>query len=204
MTHPRVLDEQSVMLRLDNLEAEQRRLDSLVSGWTGAGGSNPYFNYMEANQATFYTPPLESFRVRRIGTEQTIADDTWTAVDWNEVTYNTGFMTLSTATNSTRLTLGDNPTGNQDKVVMFFGHVGWAESSVGTRGVRMALYSPNSTFVGSVTLELVHVSTSFEAQSFAIPFRFNSSGKFVTLEVYQDSGGNSSLREAFLGGLRLV
>ena len=204
MTHPRVLDEGNVQLRLNNLEAEQRRLDSIVSGWTGMGGTNPYFNYMEVNQATFYTPPLESFRVRRIGTEQTIADDTWTAISWNEITYNTGFMTISTATNSTRLTLGDNPIGNQDKVVMFFGHVGWAASSVGTRGIRMSLYSPNSTFVGTVQLELGLASTAFMSQSFTIPFRFNSSGKFVTLEVYQDSGGDSSVRESFMGGLRLV
>ena len=113
-------------------------------------------------------------------------------------------MTISTATNSTRLTLGDSPVGNQDKVVMFFGHVGWAASSVGTRGIRMALYSPNSTFVGSVQLDLGLASTRFMSRSFSIPFRFNSSGKFVTLEVYQDSGGESSVRESFLGGLRLV
>ena len=72
MTHPRVLDEGNVQLRLDNLESEQRRLDALVSGWTRQGISDPHFDHIHVGHADFdiLPHPVASLRFasQNIGT----------------------------------------------------------------------------------------------------------------------------------------
>ena len=193
----------SLEQRLAELERDHKRLSGLVGGWTG-GGTDPYFPFLRARDGFFDRPIMESARFRRVGSSQTIPNNTWTAINFDEQTYNTGFIAFSTASNSSRITLAQPATANNDKAVLFTGIVQFDANSSGMREGRINLYNPSDVSGGTVPVATNQATTAGGlTYSFAVPFRFNSSGAYITLEVYQNTGGNLGVAQCYLGALRV-
>jgi len=191
------------------LKDQVNRSQSLQSGWVGAG-ADPYFNYLRARDGFFDRPIMEAARVRRVGSTQNLPNNVWTGVNFDEITFNTGLIEASTTVNSSRVYIAQMAPANNQKGVWFNGIVAWdnsqAASTVGVRGIQLNLYNASDVSLGVVPLAYTRVSSAASSAghvaSFSIPFRFNSSGRYVVLEAYQNDGTTLDITQAYLGALR--
>src|SRR3990170_8338272 len=90
---------------LDDLAKELRatenkleRVKSVIGGWTRGNEANPSFDFLRADSATFYYPPLESARWARTSVNQGISNNTWVRVEFSTETWNFGPVQHSTLT----------------------------------------------------------------------------------------------------------
>ena len=196
-------DSSAVERRVEDLEKQVKSMNNILRGWTGSG-TDPYFDYIRAKDGFFDRPILESARVRRVDSSQTISNNTWTAINFDQQTYNTGLLSFSTATNSSRVRLAQPAETNNEKAVLFTGIVQFDSNSSGMREGRINLYNPSDISGGTVPMATNQATTAGGlTYSFAVPFRFNSSGAYITLEVYQNSGGDLGVAQVYLGALRV-
>lgn len=200
MTHPRVLDEQNILLRLDNLEMEQRRLDALVTGWARSGNTDPYFTFLRANEGHFDNPILLSARLN-ILSSITISNNTFTGIAWesSHFSHQSGSITFSTS-NPTRVYLADS--GGTNKGFLFFGHYRFDDSTVGVREIRRHITFRD----GSTAIQMMDrdKANGFFDRTWCIPI-FDSGVNIIDyyeFEVFQNSGGNLGLDDARIAILR--
>lgn len=187
--------------QVEELTQEYRRLNSLVSGWTKSGGSDPYFDFLRARGGFFDSPILETAMVRRTSS-QTIPDATNTAIVWEEITANTGLVSASTVTNSTRVNISA-VSGQQNQLVWFCGFVEWnTVSTAGTRYLQLQTYRQDASSIGGFRFENSSNAPGAAGMSWIFPLRHNSSNAFVTVEVSQNSGGDLGISQARLAVLR--
>jgi len=184
------------------LRQEFDGIKGVVNGWTGGAGTDPYFQYLRARDGFFDRPILESAMVRRTSS-QTIPNNAFTAVNWEEVTVNSGLISLSTITNSTRVNVSPI-SAQQDQLIWFSGYLDWdTASTAGIRSVQLQTYRPDGTSIGGFRFEESSGSgAGAVGLPWILPLRHNSSNGFLTLEVMQDSGGDLGLRQARIAVLR--
>ena len=187
------------------LKDQVNRSQSIQSGWVGSG-TEPYFNYLRARDGFFDRPIMEAARVRRIGSTQNIPNDTWTAINFDEITFNTGLVEVSTTINSSIVRISVAAQANTQKGVWFNGLIGWLGSTVGIRAVQINLYDESDVSLGVVPLGYTRVSSvgssAQHVNAFSVPFRFSSAGRYITLEAYQNTGTTLDIDQCYLGAVR--
>ena len=184
------------------LRQEFDGIKGVVNGWTGGAGTDPYFQYLRARDGFFDRPIMESAMVRRTSS-QAITNNTQTAVNWTEITVNSGIISASTVTNSTRINISPI-SAQQDQLVWFSGYLDWDNASTaGTRYAQLQTYRADGSSIGGFRFgEKLAIGNAGAGLSFILPLRHNSSNAFLTLEVFQDSGGDLGLRQARVAVLR--
>jgi len=206
MTHPEVLDESDVLLRLTNLEVEQKRLDDLIAGWTRGGVTNPYFDVLYANEGVFSSPPLEFTRVRDIVQASSVETATTHVIAWTDNIMNTGFIQFSTVVGvSTRLHV---PTADANKkAVHISGQVALENtgSTVGGVILRLEAWRPDGTLNGAVDVHRQDGpdDEDFHAYPFTHVLRVHSSITAFSLAVIQNSGTSMRIDNAYMNVLRV-
>lgn len=205
MTHPEVLDEQNVLLRLDNLEAEQRKLDALVSGWARGSATDPYFDHLYANTGIFYKSPIEGGQVQRL-TTQNIVSDTDTAIIWtSQHLNNEDYISWSSVSNSTRIYI-KTPGITEERGILVVAYAAWqGDSTVGQRELRMVTHRADATTIGAlrdINTANAFVNSGVE-NSISVVYRPNSSHAFVTFEVRHDVGSDIDLFHARAALIRI-
>jgi hypothetical protein len=112
------------------------------------------------------------------GVAQTIANNTWTAINFGYENFDTDSF-HSTVTNNSRLTI---PTGLSGKYLIMW-QQRWDPSGSGTRDAN--IYK-NGT---SITTQNMTASSTYASNAKTAIFELNA-GDYVELYVYQGSGGN--------------
>ena len=206
MTHPEVLDEQNVLLRLDNLEVEQRRLDALVSGWAKGSVTDPYFDNISANTGTFWKSPIEGGQVTRI-TTQTMASGAFTAIQFTtQHLNNADYIVWSSVSGESSRIYIPTPGINEERGILVSAFVEWKTSTVGFRDLALKTYrSDGSSIGGIIDREVPYKDTNTgEAVSLlTFVYRPNSSHGYVQLEPFQNTGGDLGIIQARLALIRI-
>ena len=173
---------------------------SLVQRWTGTGG-DPDFPFMRATRGQFDFPPLETARWRRVLTEQEIANDTWTDLEFDEETWNnTGFLTWDSGTPDE---FTHASVVGYDRAFMIYGFVQFNTNNTGQRGARLSRLGS----AGLIPLVFFNNVGAVDAPvlPFSIPYRITSAAVTgFTIQVYQNSGGALNLHQAYMGALRIL
>jgi hypothetical protein len=177
------------------LRQEFDGIKGVVNGWTGGAGTDPYFQYLRARDGFFDKPILETALARRQST-QTIPDATGTGIQWLETNVNSGLITLSTITNSSRIYMAPI-VGGQDQLMFFTGFVDWEGNSSGERNTILKTYRSDDSSIGGFVMHRENNSSlTFISHTWSFALRHNSSNAYITLEVTQNSGANLGLTQA--------
>ena len=181
---------------VDELEQKLQSVQSRLSGWTRGNETNPSFDFMKADQARFYYPPLESARYRRVTNQATTAN-AWNTVVWNEETWNFSPVVQSTA--STGLFAYRHLEGLAE--IMFTGFIRWDGNSSGERLLRFNEYTTNGVLRKMIS-DAAPV-LSLDIGELAVPFSFihhvdpKSSG--FDFQVWQNGEPGLNVNVAYLG-----
>ena len=116
---------------VESLEQRLVLLKSKLDGWTRGNETNPSFDFLKATQAQFYYPPTESARWRRTAA-QSITNNAWNTVVWDEETWNFGPLQYSTASTGIFTFRHLSP----DMGFLLTGFVRWNANSSGERLFR--------------------------------------------------------------------
>ena len=188
----------SIRDRLDlrTLGGNLAAIESAFRTWTDPGSTSPRFTHFYADEGTFGKPPLEAARFRRISTSQSIPNNTWTAVDFDEETFNEGG--LFDWDSAGDVSLIEHRHSSTDMGFLVFGQIRFADNGTGWRGVNFER-KPSGTVV-------MHTQAAFtgyaNALPFALPYRANSTATGLEIEVFQNSTAALNLEECYLGLIR--
>ena len=190
---------------INQLEAVQQVQTNLLAGWTRGGGTNPYFDFMEVNQAFFSTPPIESARFRQ-ETDTSIANVSTTPIPWESNNWNTGFVIHSTvAGESTRFWFSGSEKTKRGFLV--FGIIQFEQTTVGgDRYINLVTYKPDGTESGNVQVARYGIpvgSTTFPTFPFMHSLVLNSSINAMQIEVFQNSGSSIGMLSAYMTMMRV-
>jgi len=180
---------------IELVEQKLGLVSAKIAGWTQGHETNPYLDYVRADQATFYYPPIETARWR-VATATTVgivpvSPNTWTPITWNEETWNFSPIEYSTAVATSGFFSYDQFAGHAE--IMFAGFIRWRQNSSGERLLRFNEYTTNT--VARKTICDQAPMPSGDAGNLNTPFCFihhvNPKSSGFDFEVYQNGGAST-------------
>lgn len=186
-----------IAVAVEKLEHNLSAVQSLLGGWTRGNETNPSFEFLKADQAQFYYPPLESARYRRT-TTQVVPPGAWNTIVWDEETWNFSPVVQSTA--STGLFTYHHLEGLAE--LMFTGFIRWQGNSSGERLLRFNEYTTNGVLRKKISDAAPILSA--DVGQLAAPFTFihhvNPESSGFDFQVWQNGASPSlDMNFAYLG-----
>jgi hypothetical protein len=117
-------------------------------------------------------------------TNQSIPNATVTAMLWDVENYDTNTF-HSTSTNTDRITI---PSGQSGYYSITF-NVNWAPNSTGFRNATIRVNNDSATIGAVVYIQPYNIASTENSMEMTTVFYLNAAD-YVTINVYQDSGGN--------------
>ena len=172
---------------LSGLRQEFDGIKSIVSGWSGGAGTDPYFDYLRARDGFFDKPINQSARLFSANV-YSIANANWTNIGWDKILYNNNLLrNHSTGAGSTNITLRLSTSDT----VLIVGFVEFAVNSSGFRGVLSG-----STSAPAIMAQLPAFANGSCILPFAIGVNLNVFSTSISIAVFQNSGANLDVLSA--------
>jgi hypothetical protein len=189
------------------LESEIQQLERALDQYDSAAMNNQQtrrgdrtwrFDNIKAGTAEFDVPPTRAVVYTAI-TNGNILDATETVLAFSTsrgyIRRSDGCMVQVTGT-TTKFTKAPGVDTHRD--VFVFGDVTWDTRGSGIRDLYINYYDVDNTFLGATTISVTPSLGNWATHSFAYHDALTT-GQYITLSVYQDSGFTIALQSANIG-----